>query len=386
MKGSILNITAAVIVILLCAGALFSEDKGGGRPVIKLYDKSPEYPFLKEVMDDGYFENAEVTAEYLPYNKNEIHRIEGNILYSELINIQGDEYALFTFYQKNGLDQTYKLMWKMPADDAADLLEEDPLPEIFRFVRQSEKSDVNKLIQNKAVSSKKYNNLKPMYASDGNGSRVQGYSFNLKSSYSAPHKFFRTLGWITLANGFGVANYWINKHENMEDWEYLPNQEGFKEKLTDGWAFDTNAFRTNTIYHIYAGMIYYQAGRACGYGYIGSTLWSFTGSLVWEYIGEFREQVSTNDMVFTPMGGAIMGEAFRHCGFYIEKTLPDIFIFDFVVFLLDPVRVLNGLIDRFSADEVNVELQFINPAEIIIQKSAMGKPVDGYYGGIVLRW
>ncbi len=190
-------------------------------------------------------------------------------------------------------------------------------------------------------------------------------------AYSGPSstvRFWRTLGEITFINGIGVANYWINKNANIEDWRYKPNFKDAKRKILDGWYFDQNAFRTNTLYHFYGGALYYQTGRSNGYGIPASVIWACTGSFIWEYIGEFREQVSANDMIYTTMGGALLGEAFRTTSIYLEAKMPPGIISYFLVILLDPMRILNRAVDRCLYKDININVNFMNPADIIVQQ------------------
>jgi hypothetical protein len=196
-------------------------------------------------------------------------------------------------------------------------------------------------------------------------------------------RFFFTLSETILANGFGVAQYWLMKNENMEDWEYKPNYTDLKRKIKRGWIFDTNAFRTNTLYHIYGGAGYHQIARSTGYGFFASVGWAFTGSLIWEYFGEFREAVSLNDMIFTSFAGPMLGEAFRLSGLYIELKVKPVIPRYVLMFILDPTRIANRGLNwlLFDDEQVSADFYFINPVENLIVNSR-----KQYSFGITIRW
>jgi hypothetical protein len=198
-------------------------------------------------------------------------------------------------------------------------------------------------------------------------------------------RFYRTLIEITILNSFGVLNYWLNqdsKEDNMKDWEYKPNLHDFKRKFTDGWYLDSNAFRTNIIYHIYSGGIFHQTARSNGYGFFPSVAWTFIGSLIWEYVGEFREKVSLNDMIYTGLAGSLFGEALRHYSIYVEKTNLPAGIKYPLMTLFDPMRIFNRAIDRCFYDDIDADITFVNPFQILLSNSNRN-----YAGiGVTVRW
>lgn len=174
--------------------------------------------------------------------------------------------------------------------------------------------------------------------------------------------FWRALTEQTFLNALGVVQYFIRIEVNIVDWKYQPTADGMKQKIVDGWEWDTNTFRTNTVYHAYSGALYYQIGRANGYGPAGSTAWSFGSSLMWEYIGEFREQVSANDMIVTGLAGPIVGEALRQTSLALERVSRPNPISTFFVYLFDPFRKLNEQLDRaFAPAHYRVRLGLLTP-------------------------
>ncbi len=89
-------------------------------------------------------------------------------------------------------------------------------------------------------------------------------------------------------------------------------------------VFDDNRFSTNGIVHPVAGAIYYQIARGNGLGPGASFASSFLASAVWEYFTEFREKPSINDLILTPMGGAVIGEATYRVGRMFAAGRPSV--------------------------------------------------------------
>lgn len=140
--------------------------------------------------------------------------------------------------------------------------------------------------------------------------------------------------------------YWVNWKVNASDWDYdLPFRDRgnrpFHKKLTDGWKFDSNTFWVNFFGHTYGGVFPYQVGRANGFNCFESLLFGFAGSLFWEYIGEIQERVSFNDMIVTPLGGALLGEALHQTSLLLERKMRKGFLRSTVTFVLDPFRKIN---------------------------------------------
>lgn len=68
----------------------------------------------------------------------------------------------------------------------------------------------------------------------------------------------------------------------------------------------------NFVMHPYAGAAYYMSARSQGFNVIGSFLYSaFISTVFWEYgIEAFMEIPSIQDLIITPVCGAILGEGF----------------------------------------------------------------------------
>ncbi len=89
--------------------------------------------------------------------------------------------------------------------------------------------------------------------------------------------------------------------------------------LTDSkWVIDNDQFKVNQFLHPYGGSVYYGLARSSGLSFWESFLYSTAGSFAWEVAGE-RTNPSINDMIATPIGGSLLGEAlFRMASLALE--------------------------------------------------------------------
>ncbi|CAN5657855.1 hypothetical protein BH09MYX1_BH09MYX1_03340 [soil metagenome] len=99
----------------------------------------------------------------------------------------------------------------------------------------------------------------------------------------------------------------------------------FRDKLGGtAQSFDVNRFNTNFIGHPLGGTLYYLSARSNRLSWLGSFAWAFTGSLIWEYLGEITEKPSYNDMIVTPWAGFSNGEVMTQLGSFFARGKPNI--------------------------------------------------------------
>jgi len=85
----------------------------------------------------------------------------------------------------------------------------------------------------------------------------------------------------------------------------------WSEKVSQGPVIDQDKWAINYIGHPISGSFYYQVARHDGFGVVGSTVYSaMMSAFFWEYgLEAFAEVPSIQDLIVTPLGGALLGEA-----------------------------------------------------------------------------
>jgi hypothetical protein len=89
----------------------------------------------------------------------------------------------------------------------------------------------------------------------------------------------------------------------------MPSQ--WYKHVSKGPVIDGDKWQVNYIGHPISGAFYYEVARHDGFGVLGSTLYTaLMSAFFWEYgIEAFAEVPSTQDLIVTPLGGALLGEA-----------------------------------------------------------------------------
>lgn len=353
---------ALTVLIFFNSLPLFSEEQPGREIKINLVNFSEEdylESFTPLLPLSGY-----KFSRYYTFSDKPADPAKGAIgFYIGKNIIEGREYYRIS---ANAVDKTGKaflLEWDISDGWFLDNRKDEALKFSIDTIFDSEKTDVNSAFSDRLLKTKSISELKPLYPDGDLVSEIDGYEFNYKLHRSSTYRALRTSGEILLFCGIGIANYYATRKENEVDWVYEYKWEDVDRKIEDGWYWDPNNFNTNSIYHLYAGMIYYQTARSNYYTVPESFLWSFGGSLLWEYIGEWREQVSANDMIFTPIVGSITGEAFIQTTRFIEKKMDPGVLRDIITFILDPVGLINRKIDTANSGDIRVRLLFVNPVQ-----------------------
>jgi len=126
--------------------------------------------------------------------------------------------------------------------------------------------------------------------------------------------------------------------------KYQAKWDDQKEKIFNwkNWNYDANCFELNWQ-HALAGGVYYNISRTNNLSVLESFLMSWASSSYWEFIVEYRSDISINDHILTPLGGLSVGEAWFQLGrFFAERpdTLSQVLSF------LNPILKLNRFFDR----------------------------------------
>lgn len=115
-----------------------------------------------------------------------------------------------------------------------------------------------------------------------------------------------------------------------------------KRSFTTAPVWDEDDWKINYVGHPVAGSMYYNSIRSQGATWIQSFGFAFFQSAFWEYVIEgTAEQPSIQDLIVTPVGGALLGEAshlatikMRRKGFnWLEKI---------TVTVINPFYVVNN--------------------------------------------
>ncbi|MCU0286978.1 MAG: DUF3943 domain-containing protein [Acidobacteria bacterium] len=153
--------------------------------------------------------------------------------------------------------------------------------------------------------------------------------------------------WEGLAHfAYATSSYWIRQDVMKEDWEYQFTWEDQKKRIfqLDGFRLDSNSYAFNWT-HSLAGGIYYNYARTNYFNKSESLLYSITCSFLWESLVEFREVISINDMIATPLGGLGFGEATFQLGRLFRSQRPTFFN-KIARIISNPVMAINGWMDR----------------------------------------
>lgn len=131
-----------------------------------------------------------------------------------------------------------------------------------------------------------------------------------------PHPW-RTLAGMGAGLGILTLGYWSTFERQIEDWDDTT----LAERL-DGsaWRFDNNDVVLNFMLHPLAGAEMYAFARANHYSVLPSAGYSLLSSFLWEFVFEFREYVSVNDMIVTPLAGIPLGEFIHKLGLHLEQN------------------------------------------------------------------
>jgi len=159
-----------------------------------------------------------------------------------------------------------------------------------------------------------------------------------------PKKWRRGLVQLGLVAAYSTYRYWKDYHEWIEDWQYeLTFADQYKRFLTtEAIRFDSNAYVTNWT-HVLGGVLYYEVARANYLTWGESLLASFASSGFYEYVSEWREVISVNDMFLTTFGAFSVGEPFFQLADWFDHQ--ESFIFRVLGFL-NPINKLNHRLDR----------------------------------------
>lgn len=115
----------------------------------------------------------------------------------------------------------------------------------------------------------------------------------------------------------GLTYYWLRTDVQRTDWDRPSISDRF---TLSAWRFDNNSNLFNHIFHPFGGANYYGLARINNLNVLESSLYSAGASFFWEFALEWRELVSINDLIFTPISGIAVGEFLFQLGEYATST------------------------------------------------------------------
>jgi hypothetical protein len=169
----------------------------------------------------------------------------------------------------------------------------------------------------------------------------------------------RSWGWATaemFAINWGASMF--NEYVRDANFNQI-SPRSFWENLEEGFTYDDNKFKTNQLIHPFNGATYYNAARANGIGFWGSSAMSIAGAFIWECCGE-THPMSFNDMVSTGIGGIARGEVmYRVSSLILDNTKRGKGRWgqEAAALLMNPIRGFNRLV---SGDATEVKGNPVN--------------------------
>ena len=148
-------------------------------------------------------------------------------------------------------------------------------------------------------------------------------AYKIFEEESPKHKnFLRAACQVGAVLAIGGTWYFLTRDVQSEDWDLDWTTKDWKRKFRvgDGMTFDRNDQGVNYALHPLKGIMTYSAARVNNYNSLEAFLFNFTASAAWEYMVEFREKVSINDMIVTTIGGSVIGEVFYQFGEFFYKS------------------------------------------------------------------
>jgi hypothetical protein len=170
----------------------------------------------------------------------------------------------------------------------------------------------------------------------------------------------RSWGWATaemFAINWGASMF--NEYVRDANFNQI-SPRSFWENLEEGFTYDDNEFKTNQLIHPFNGASYFNAARANGIGFWGSSAMALAGAFIWECCGE-THPMSFNDMVSTGIGGIARGELMHRVSSLIldnTKRGKNRFGREAAALLVNPIRGFNRLV---SGDASEVKGNPVDP-------------------------
>jgi hypothetical protein len=132
--------------------------------------------------------------------------------------------------------------------------------------------------------------------------------------------------------------------------------------------WDKDSAAINYIGHPYFGSAYYTRARERGFGELDSFVYSALASAMYEFgVESLFERPSYQDLIVTPVGGALIGVAMEPIRTWI-KLKPDPRWYDqLLLAATDPIGMLNGMFERLVGIKSDLRVDLGQGNRVFVQ-------------------
>lgn len=126
---------------------------------------------------------------------------------------------------------------------------------------------------------------------------------------------------LVLGFNSGITSLLMVMPEDISKWNKKNYKNQFKKSYTSPPVFDKDKWYINYVGHPYQGTIYYNSLRSQGAKAWQAALFGLGSIALWEYTIEAGfEQPSIQDLIVTPVAGALLGELFHFSTIKMSKN------------------------------------------------------------------
>lgn len=124
-----------------------------------------------------------------------------------------------------------------------------------------------------------------------------------------------TVALIETGIAIAIPAAWYYRTWSAASFELRWDLPSWRAKLSlDAVRFDTDTWAYNAFKHPAASIVHYQIGRTNRFGLLGSAALAAAAAVFWEYVIEYREYPSINDLIINTTTGVEIGEPLWQIG------------------------------------------------------------------------
>ncbi len=184
--------------------------------------------------------------------------------------------------------------------------------------------------------------------------------------------FWQAASGVAAVNGL---TWFYNWRVQRWDWANVGTRSWWA-NMRGGFTWDDDAFGANQAAHPYHGSLYFNAARASGYDFWGSTPYVAAGSLSWELFTE-NVRPSLNDLINTTLGGIALGEVSYRLSSLLSSTKPGAAGRQVGAFIVSPISRAHSLIHGTDRGGTLQEPESSSALLAIGQARGAGASTDG---------